>query len=272
MRTYFRIISVAIILLKSFALGASESEVSESLNLMDRTVEALRTCIVDDVHVASRFADLLDSLTQSLKPRLVRIATDGRMSNSRQTSKQGTPAATGVSAQLPHHLQQQSKRRPSVSGAANMPQQGQEQQQAQFRYGNDRAFTNPSNNIPSSTAYSMSDPLYGVSSDTYDLLGNDYSVMPPPSFGLHSPPTRSNSNNGNHPTYDPYAFNAAGGGLQNGMAQQDWFALPLDPIMNMNGVDVQQTMYGPEIDGQDMLELLLGGNMGGSGGAGNGFG
>ncbi|KAK3100982.1 zinc finger transcriptional activator, partial [Teratosphaeriaceae sp. CCFEE 6253] len=83
-RTHFRIISVAIILLKSFSLGASESDVVDSLNLMDRTVVALQTCIVDDVHVASRFAELLSRLSQSLKPRLIRITADGRSVRSRR--------------------------------------------------------------------------------------------------------------------------------------------------------------------------------------------
>jgi hypothetical protein len=41
-RTYFRIVSVSIMLLKSFSLGASESDVQDSLTLMDKTVEALK--------------------------------------------------------------------------------------------------------------------------------------------------------------------------------------------------------------------------------------
>jgi hypothetical protein len=41
---------------------------------------------------------------------------------------------------------------------------------------------------------------------------------------------------------------------------QDWLALPLDPLLNISGADVNQTMYGPELGGQDMLELLLAGN------------
>lgn len=38
---------------------------------------------------------------------------------------------------------------------------------------------------------------------------------------------------------------------------QDWLSLPLDPLLNMSDADVDQAMYGPEIGGQDMLEMLL---------------
>jgi hypothetical protein len=70
-RTYFRIISGAMFLLKTFALGAPRSDVKLSIELMDATVEALRNCIVDDVHLGIRFADLLESLTSRLRNRFI---------------------------------------------------------------------------------------------------------------------------------------------------------------------------------------------------------
>ncbi|KAL1882762.1 hypothetical protein VTK73DRAFT_887 [Phialemonium thermophilum] len=82
-RTYFRIISGAMFLLKTFALGAPRSDVEISIQLMDRTVDALRNCVVDDVHLGIRFADLLESLTSRLRNRFIHApaavsATDGR--------------------------------------------------------------------------------------------------------------------------------------------------------------------------------------------------
>ncbi|KAM0811279.1 putative Zn(2)-C6 fungal-type domain-containing protein [Seiridium cardinale] len=68
-RTYFRIISGAMFLLKTFALGAPKSDVELSISLMDRTVDALRDCVVDDVHLGTRFGDLLESLTLRLRVR-----------------------------------------------------------------------------------------------------------------------------------------------------------------------------------------------------------
>ncbi|CAL3969249.1 unnamed protein product [Diplocarpon coronariae] len=70
-RTYFRIISGAMFLLKTFALGATKSDVEESIGLMDRAVDALRNCVVDDVHLGIRFADLLETLTSRLRSRFI---------------------------------------------------------------------------------------------------------------------------------------------------------------------------------------------------------
>lgn len=70
-RTYFRIISGAMFLLKTFALGASKQDVEISIGLMDRAVDALRNCVVDDVHLGIRFADLLETLTSRLRSRFI---------------------------------------------------------------------------------------------------------------------------------------------------------------------------------------------------------
>ncbi|KAK4106295.1 hypothetical protein N658DRAFT_415294, partial [Parathielavia hyrcaniae] len=83
-RTYFRIISGAMFLLKTFALGAPKADVELSIQLMDRTVDALRNCVVDDVHLGIRFADMLETLTSRLRNRFIYAppapvsTTDGR--------------------------------------------------------------------------------------------------------------------------------------------------------------------------------------------------
>jgi len=74
-RTYFRIISGAMFLLKTFALGASKNDVEVSIGLMDAAVDALRNCVVDDVHLGIRFADLLETLTSRLRHRFVHAPT-----------------------------------------------------------------------------------------------------------------------------------------------------------------------------------------------------
>lgn len=74
-RTYFRIISGAMFLLKTFALGAPRSDVKMSIDLMDATVEGLRNCVVDDVHLGIRFADLLETLTSRLRNRFIQAPT-----------------------------------------------------------------------------------------------------------------------------------------------------------------------------------------------------
>lgn len=72
-RTFARIISGATFLLKSLALGAKEADVKKSIGLLERTVSALRTCVVDDIHLANRIADLLESLTRSLGSKFIRL-------------------------------------------------------------------------------------------------------------------------------------------------------------------------------------------------------
>lgn len=68
-RTYFRIVSGAMFLLKTFALGAPKSDVQISIDLLDRSVYALRNCVVDDIHLGTRFGDLLESLSSRLRDR-----------------------------------------------------------------------------------------------------------------------------------------------------------------------------------------------------------
>jgi hypothetical protein len=80
-RTYFRIISGAMFLLKTFALGASRNDVEVSIGLMDRAVAALRTCVVDDVHLGIRFSDLLETLTSRLRTRFMHAPTAQQVSN-----------------------------------------------------------------------------------------------------------------------------------------------------------------------------------------------
>ena len=240
-RTYFRIISASIVLLKSFSLGASEGDVSDSLTLMDKTVEALRGCIVDDVHVASRFADLLDTLTQNLKPRLIRIAADGRGSKSRRVSRPGSPEPVHASFGTANQKLQAHQRHVSVPGLPN-------QQPWSYNNGN--------MDLVNSTM-APNNPLYGISSDIIDLTGpeNNFSIMPPPAFVYDSPTANLSHNMNTSPgntSYDPYSNSTFG-------SDQDWLTLPLDPIINMNGADVNQTQYGPELGGMDMLELLLSG-------------
>ncbi|KAL5594568.1 hypothetical protein BROUX41_001492 [Berkeleyomyces rouxiae] len=84
-RTYFRIISGAMFLLKTFALGASRSDVRLSIGLMDQAVQALRNCVVDDVHLGVRFANLLETLTSRLRTRFIQAPVAA-----------GTASATGA--------------------------------------------------------------------------------------------------------------------------------------------------------------------------------
>jgi len=93
-RTYFRIISGAMFLLKTFALGASKSDVEVSIGLMDRAVEALRDCVVDDVHLGTRFADLLQTLTTRLRNRFMHAPVSSEAGNSSDQQSDQTAQQT----------------------------------------------------------------------------------------------------------------------------------------------------------------------------------
>ncbi|SPQ22947.1 3474b245-7b01-4a3c-9c9f-95d544fee2d3 [Thermothielavioides terrestris] len=101
-RTYFRIISGAMFLLKTFALGAPKSDVELSIGLMDRTVDALRNCVVDDVHLGIRFADMLETLTSRLRNRFIYApppavsTTDGRSPGAMHTEATNGNGVNGL--------------------------------------------------------------------------------------------------------------------------------------------------------------------------------
>jgi hypothetical protein len=286
-RTYFRIISVAILMFKTFVLGAFESDVSGSLSLLDQTIDALRTCIVDDVHVASRFAELLETLTNNLKPRLVRMAADGRggrTAASRRHSSRASPVhfhpdagTTGNGASNNHHHGPQQYSTPFPADALAAMTSSQWNQSYEGLPGGQN-----------------NHPLVGVSADTYDLEANNnaWSLMPPPGFNDDSPNNYNNNNNGTHnaphhqqqhhhqstlgdgsmlsPNTSAGAPSAGYNAFDDGdhanaaypLSADDWLALPMDPLLNLSGADVTQTQFGLSLNGFDALDVLLSGNNG----------
>jgi hypothetical protein len=284
-RTYFRIICVAIMLLKSFSLGATESDVADSFILMDKTVEALKTCIVDDVHVASRFAELLNKLTESLKPRLIRISADGRSAGrSRGVSNHNTPAPgpsmptqlNTANQKLQQAVQQQQHHRShsqqAMAGASGMHNSGMRQQQWSYNNNNNNNHHHINNHynggggyMPHSNRSSVpptTNPLFGVTNQTYDFGDNEYSVMPPPSFSYQASPSTTtatsmppNSASMGYDSFNPGAWGNDSGAGGMSMAD-DWLTLPLDAVIGAPG-EVDNGMFGPTIGGTDMLELLL---------------
>jgi len=91
-RIYLRILGASMFLLKTFVLGAKEHDVTTSLALIHSTIDALRHASVDDVHVALRFADLLETLTNRIQARVVKILPTGSAT---------TNATTDTSANTP---------------------------------------------------------------------------------------------------------------------------------------------------------------------------
>ena len=103
---------------------------------------------------------------------------------------------------------------------------------------------------------------FGLDGMEFNDNGDAFMLMPPPTNPQHL-------GMGHHPAisgasdYGPYGGGYGNSGSnsafsfgQDGFADQDWMALPLDNIFG--GQNVQQTGFGPAIDGDDMLDVLLG--------------
>ncbi|EMD87714.1 hypothetical protein COCHEDRAFT_1143170 [Bipolaris maydis C5] len=252
-RTFFRIVSVAIILLKTFALGATEEDVAVSLGLLSSSVDALRTSIVDDVHVGNRFADLVETLTHRIRSRFVRLTANGSTGISRAGSKSPVQAPM---MPPPSALNNTNHLAPPYMGS----------QQTGFSASGTSVPGSPSMGLSTS---GRATPLWGISSEPYDPNSNSISIMPPPgnytNFSAntngnnHSNSNGSNSNGANGTQWGQWANNGSGGwGTGH---DQDWLALPLDPLLDQWGAEINQTAMGPDIGGMDMLDILL--NMGG---------
>ena len=268
-RTFFRIVSVAIILLKTFALGATEEDVAVSLALLSGAVDALRTSIVDDVHVGNRFADLVETLTHRIRSRFVRLAANGSTGISRAGSR------SPISAPLMPPPAPLNPLASSYMGSTStiFPQSNS------HAHGTGTSVPgSPSLGLSASgRATPISQSLWGISAEPYDPNSNSISIMPPPGFnGFPHPstpggtnpsannasnnPGNANTNGSNtNGTWNQWANNASSWGGANN--DQDWLALPLDPLLDQWGAEINQTAMGPDVGGMDMLDILL--NMGG---------
>lgn len=216
---------------------------------MDRAVSALRASIVDDVHVGNRFADLLDTLTNRIRSRFVRMAANGSTGISRAPSRSPPHTGTGTGQHTPLMPP------PQQTHAQQAGHLGTQWGGGVTGYGHHglQGPSSPSIGINSGRA-TPNHPLWGISTETYDPGSNNISIMPPPGFGPNG-----------------YDFSGPGvGGAQFGAAtpniggdntadgyMSDWLALPLDPLLNNYGAEITQTTFGPDVGGYDLLDVLL---------------
>lgn len=108
-RIFLRVTSSSIFLLKALSLGVRHAKLQESLDVLDRSIQALRSNILDDVHLASRYAMLLEVHVCRLRRNLVASCSKtAGMSNSHSHSTT-RPSSTGPAqpAQPPQQQHQQ---------------------------------------------------------------------------------------------------------------------------------------------------------------------
>ncbi|KAE8356698.1 hypothetical protein BDV28DRAFT_126416 [Aspergillus coremiiformis] len=239
-RTYFRILSGMIFILKTFTLGAKEDDVRVSLDLQDRTVEALRAHVVDDVHLSHAIARLLELLTSSIRTRFLRFAPMDRGGDGDQ-DRGSAPTSRPQTPRL------QSRRDGSSNAWA--PGQGATQ---------NLGYVDSNGQQTSNAMTSGHDPLAGIPAQPINSSNLNVSFMPPPPSVYHNyydpnaTPPAGDLDGSNVPSQSMQDNTGASSGLP------DWFALPLDQFFNSStAVDQGLGGTGPMVGEFDMLEVLL---------------
>ena len=96
-RVFLRITSCSIFLLKALSLGVRNAKLHECLDVLERSIQALRSSTLDDIHLASRYASLLDVHVSRLRRSFMASSKHSRPSNGAPTR----PPSTGA----PHRTQ-----------------------------------------------------------------------------------------------------------------------------------------------------------------------
>lgn len=229
---------------------------------MESAVIGLRDCIVDDVHIGNRFAEMTETLVARIKPRLFRIPTNQEV-------------GTAAGSRVPSHSPQLAPTRfpahnNGIRNMNNPPRQlGMNDQQETNNQGyvpqqnyqeNPYLQTSASQVTPTFSAFHHS----GIPTEMYDVSTNEISFMPPPNFypgQNYNQYANGASGHSNYHNMDGNADVANHGNAfvvnNNGQPSAgDWVGLPLDPILANYGADVDASVWGPNVNGLDMLDMF----------------
>ncbi|CAI7593369.1 unnamed protein product [Penicillium glandicola] len=270
-RTFFRILSGMIFILKTFTLGAKEDDVRVSLDLQDRTVEALRNYVVDDVHLSNTVARLLELLTSSIRTRFLRFAPHDRGADGEAHDRTSVPDSRPLSPSRENSTARRDG--PNTPWSAN-----QSHDTTSGGSGLGYADTPGTGSHPMGSGH---DPLANIPAQPINSSNLNVSFMPPPPSVYHNyydsnstfpanDMDRSSPNQVASQTMSDSHHPTSG-------ALPDWFALPLDQFFNSATGVVDQGLggTGPMLGEFDMLEVLLNegydGNTNGEGETGAGL-
>lgn len=106
-RTFLRVVCSGVYLLKGISLGVSASDLDRCLGILERAIVSLKTNMLDDMHLASRYARLLEMHVSMLRKNLItssrpRGLYTGPPSRSRVVGEPHVPEAALASS---NHLQ-----------------------------------------------------------------------------------------------------------------------------------------------------------------------
>lgn len=200
---------------QTFALGGKEHEVAISLGLLQDTVKALRTSVVDDVHLCLRIADVLESLIKAISGQFVRLPP-GSLSSPEQ-AKRTTQLA---------------------------------EQQAQFApedYQTNPKSFNPSDRLQYDNAHG---PLAGISRTYNSVHDSNISIMPPignnytpfnpnnsfESTFAQSPTQNQNQNPNPNPNQNQQQQPFNPNDVDPMTFPSDWLTLDLQPLLGNDGM------------------------------------
>ncbi|KAF2855269.1 C6 transcription factor-like protein [Plenodomus tracheiphilus IPT5] len=106
-RIFLRITTSSIYLIKGLSLGSRNQKLQSSLDILDAAIRALRASTLDDMHLASRYATLLDLHVARLRESFVVSSRPPRLP-SRATSADLKGATTGMDFLNNHNAGQSS--------------------------------------------------------------------------------------------------------------------------------------------------------------------
>jgi hypothetical protein len=92
-RIVLRITSASIFLMKALSLGTRQAKLQESIEILEKSIKALKSNALDDVHLSTRYATLLDMHVSRLRRNL--LASSKAAKNSRgatRMSSMGPPS------------------------------------------------------------------------------------------------------------------------------------------------------------------------------------
>ncbi|KAJ5952519.1 uncharacterized protein N7479_010932 [Penicillium vulpinum] len=253
-RTFFRILSGMIFILKTFTLGAREDDVRVSLDLQDRAVEALRNYVVDDVHLSNTVARLIELLTSSIRTRFLRFAPHDRGTDGEGHDR---TSATGSGPHSPSRENSTARR-----DGPNTPwSTSQGHDTASGGSGLGYVDTPGAGGHPMGSGH---DPLANIPAQPINSSNLNVSFMPPPpSVYQHYYDSNStfpaNDIDRSSPNHVASSHNMGDSHHSTSGALPDWFALPLDQFFNSTTGVVDQGLggTGPMLGEFDMLEVLL---------------
>lgn len=210
---------------------------------MDATVEALRNCVVDDVHLGIRFADLLETLTSRLRNRFIQAPT------MQQTSGKGqSPSAEGANGAAGQ--QNGDAAANWVNGHAQKLREGLHGQRKRSDPGLVTAADGPGCPDP---AGSPAAEANNISATPFDLSTGNFPYPGVSSIGPSTPAAHVESN-----------ATATGAGVDmhmfeewNNPGNEMWY-LPTGPafFQNMENSAVAMTAEGVNVGGLDLLEYM----------------